>query len=652
MNTNDLQQRSARGYRFPAIAFLMFAYGLLAATMTWVVAHRYENNQYRTDIEALIHADAGLITVKSDTGFPFSSMSEQYDVIDLRSRQQVNRWFEHNDQTWIIAVSDDGSTAVLSSRFRDTLVVRHAAPKRGERMLDLDAARGLDRYYSRFVDDDAALVGVSSSGPFVSEVETGFIEHLSFDHPTSSQYCGKWETDLLYNFATRVSCGSSSKHTYYKRCGKQLTRVAWLPDSEDTSVTPLVGTNVLMVPGLNRIGCLDSDAILQVEQPGKNGCWGDRPSEVLLFAHKDKRGLVSGVTMISEVDGQPLHSFDFARPQPKSSSLFVVDDHVWSFNDGSILCFDRDGKQVFQYRSSYDAWFPRALGLIASVGLFWVVLTWLTRRSTPSWVPVISVSVLFATVLVASTVRLFTGTHRYLPSEPESGVFFGATFALATIITFWFVFGRTAWPYRIATVILVFAINVGVYLGLWLKEGSWNMSLLAPAFLLALAAFLCGVYRLKLRFHHRHEISQPQSWVGARFQLGQLILWTLAFAILFGVLRFTPELHAKRESIWNHSVQGAAGGIAAALIACAVLVRRWSLLAFGIAIVVIACICWTLNNYLGEPPRWDRGVLFHPGGSFLSLIMVQSVLLAATAWAARINGYRLGAVWEEPVRSQ
>ncbi|MEM6472238.1 MAG: hypothetical protein AAF802_21940 [Planctomycetota bacterium] len=619
----------------PAALFVLHV--ILLTTTSWIAGFRFDlDKYYRGRYEVQVFPDAGRLLVKTLIGTPFSPARAQYHVIDTRKRRHVHQWTETHDRFWYETISDDGST-VLLQHSRDQVAVRRADPQKSIRV---ESAIPYDRSW-RFADQDTIMLGTiyddsDCTVPVVYDIASESSLTLSIDRKIDFREHGRWLTDNLFVVYRRPD-----RRDFYQRDENQFVRLQLDIDVDPYGFEVLHGKPVLLFPADGLVFDYSTGVSANLQRVDRRGLFTARNSEVILFKRRDLSGENwESVAWISEKDGLPYHSVEFEKPVDSGSSLFVIDEHVWSVGSSEVMCFDRSGKLVYELISFKGTWVRWMIVLMAVVVVSWVTFTWTSRRKDARWSGVVSTLLLLASVFVPATVRLLTESDGLLLTEPESTAFFGATLSLATLVSFWFFFGRLSWPHRFTTALLVIAVTVGAYIWLWYGRGGFGMSMLAPAFVLSVAIWSGLTYLFGFRLVHASHASPASAWTGKRIQISQLIVWTFAFAILFGVSRQVDEYNVNWEAVGKISVQGTASGIAAVLVFCATLLPRKSWLWITLSMLTTAGFCWGLNQGLGKPPSWDGGDLFHPAGGFLSLFIGQTILLLAAGWSLRINGYR------------
>lgn len=187
-------------------------------------------------------------------------------------------------------------------------------------------------------------------------------------------------------------------------------------------------------------------------------------------------------------------------------------------------------------------------------------------------------------------------------------------------------------------------------------------ALVIVAFLAFAAAYQCG---LRIA-HHDGQASDP-SWDGVTVGLTQLLVWTVACAMLFGILRFATMVQASPQEWIAHFYQGGILALTAVIVTItplAISIRPRSaanlLRAIGvwaISLGMIAALNWTQSAIFtqsafftqsaifGGPAGVNR-LLFHPGGSHQYFIATEFMMVLLGAINLRRNGYRLS--WRPP----
>ncbi|MEL6106844.1 MAG: hypothetical protein AAFU85_12425, partial [Planctomycetota bacterium] len=218
-------------------------------------------------------------------------------------------------------------------------------------------------------------------------------------------------------------------------------------------------------------------------------------------------------------------------------------------------------------------WWPlRIVGLTAAV-LWWLVWSIGKRRGQRSFQPVIDLAILHSVLSLCFGVRLYAYMNG--PNwdgslyQWESVLFLGTASSAIGLVMLWVVHGPQRLGFRLGAIAFALTVLAGFAVVVWDADPmKFDASMERTKTMLGTAAsgaaLLSVLWVLKafgLRLCHRHDDAMPSD-ADRGFSILHMIGWTVAFALLFVVLRWRNFELPEWETAGVLSASGAASGLA------------------------------------------------------------------------------------------
>lgn len=617
----------------------------IAGSMVYVTAHRYGvyPSSSSNNAEWVLSDDTTRFVRELTVGFPFSKVSRQFDAYDMSTGEHLWTWVPEHTDNRILSISDDGSKMCVRT---GGLFFVHEFDPPHRRLREVPLQWNINLPSDVFwIDDDTKWIYRTDGGyQLMVDLETGEEQQIAGATETYD-FIGYWPDDDWY-LTVPNTAGPAVPQKVYHRSGSSVFPRALLNIPEESRGFVFRNGTRLHFWGKSTMVDLESGETIELQLPVRpgdadGGCLA-RFTDELAYYHFDDQFRVTGATLMDSTDGKPGRYVPFKVISDSQTFHVFREDRFYQLQqNGEVAFADLNGGRHVIATSPPATWLRWTIITITSTVLWWIIWTCGMRQTDRSYQAVIDIALLYGLVFLASTIRLFTGSYDWTPNQPESALFFAATTSVIALLLLWFVFGSNNWRRRCTQAILVIALIFWVYLLLWKREGGWSMGILLPTFsvtsLLTLLLLIASGYRLT------HTIGCPvkPAWVGRTVGIKQLVIWTLSFAVLFGVLRSAEMIIVSRQDFLAHLAEGVAAGILAMICVFAILTLRSKILGLAVSVIAFVCLTAGINQFLGTPPTWSGGSLFHPGGSFAVLFSLQTILLIASLLAVRANGYRL-----------
>ena len=371
--------------------------------------------------------------------------------------------------------------------------------------------------------------------------------------------------------------------------------------------------------------------------------WWEVRGNRLIGLYQAKRGFdpINAAQCFDPKSGEPLGEkarFDSSLPwtceiNANGTSLYTLDDM------GMLRTVNLDTGVVSheQIGQGSSWWWPlRLLGIVLAA-TWWLVWSLGMRREDRSYQPMIDLAILHTVLLACFGVRFYAYMHGpdwvgYL-YEWDSVVFLGAAASASGLVMLWVVHGPQSFGFRLGAIAFAVAALAGFAVLVWdVDPLQFDPSMARTKTLVGtsasgatLLALLWFLWAANLRLSHRRDDVVNSNGSEHGFSIRHMIGWTVAFALLFVMLRARTFQLPDRDSLWQLLASGSASGLATGALIWGGLGKakiRYLLVPVGLG--VAGLVYW----------KMERHDVIRVGAAMVPLILISMLTL-------RWNGYAL-----------
>ncbi|MEO1524300.1 MAG: hypothetical protein AAFX06_02640 [Planctomycetota bacterium] len=327
------------------------------------------------------------------------------------------------------------------------------------------------------------------------------------------------------------------------------------------------------------------DVISTLSHPGVLW-WGSVGTRLFGFYGDEQkarrgRGVLEGVRRFDPETGLPIgEKIEVDTTEYQGDVFNHMGTRYYFLNQSGLLStFDIDrGTVSHEYIGPGQGWWwPLRITGISLAVIWWLAWSLTSRRGERSYQPLSDVLILHAVLLVCFGVRLYAYMHGPYWSgtlhQWESVGFLGTASSAIGLAMLWVVHGPQRLGIRLGAVAFSLTLLAGFALAVSEADPlKFDPSMARTKTLVGTAAsgiaLLAVLWTLKafgIRLCHRKDLDLDLKDSERGFSIQHMIGWTVAFALLFVVLRLRdfqlPDLDATRQLLTSGSVGGLATGV-------------------------------------------------------------------------------------------